>query len=86
MVNSGEGHVLIIGIILTLVYTGWLACQLLTNPARFQTLLAMTATEVVFGRIACMAFGYSMGISHSGVVLIAMLLETILVLVFYPLL
>ena len=85
MVSSPEGHVLIVGIAMALLYFLWLSLELFTNPGGFQTLLGMTATEVVFGRIACMGFGYSMEIGHSRVILISMLLETILVLVFYPL-
>lgn len=83
--GSAEGHVLIVGISLTLLYVLWLAIQLVRNPAGFQTLLGMTATEIVFGRIACMGIGYSMEMSHVRVIIISMFLETLLVLVFYPL-
>jgi uncharacterized membrane protein len=85
MVGSPEGHVLTIGIAMTLLYILWLAFQLFINPDDFQILLGMTASEVVFGRIACMGIGYSMDISHARVILISIVLETILVLVFYPL-
>lgn len=85
LMTSAEGHVLIVGILLTLLYIVWLTFHLIINPDLFQILLGMTATEVVFGRIACMAFGYSMNLIHSHVILLCMLLETILVLVFYPL-
>lgn len=82
---SSEGHILMAGIILLMLYIFWLALQLIRNPADFHVLLGMTAAEVVFGRIACMGIGYSMDISPARVVLISMVLETILVLVFYPL-
>jgi uncharacterized membrane protein len=85
LMTSAEGHVLFMGLGLTLVYILWLAFELFTNPDSFQTLLGMTAVEVVFGRIGCMGFGYSMGVSQIRVIIISMLLETILVLVFYPL-
>ena len=85
MIGSSEGHVLITGIALTLLHFLWLAFVLFTHPGQFQTLLGMTATEVVFGRIACMAFGYSMGMPQSQIILVSILLETILVLIFYPL-
>jgi uncharacterized membrane protein len=85
MTSSSEGHILTLGIGMTFLYILWLAFQLFFNPADFQILLGMTAAEVVFGRIACMGIGYSMEIGHARVVLISMLLETILVLVFYPL-
>ena len=83
--TSAEGRVLIAGISLALLYILWLCGQLITAPDTFQGLLGMTATEVVFGRVACMAFGYSMGLSHTQVLLISMFLETLLVLIFYPL-
>lgn len=85
MFASREGHVLIAGIAGALLYTLWLAIQLVLSIDTFQTLIGMTATEVVFGRIACMAFGFSMGLGMIEVILISMALETILVLLFYPL-
>lgn len=85
VLNSSEGHVLIAGIALAFLYTLWLGIQLVRSGEEFQSLIGMTATEVVFGRVACMAFGYSLGMSHLAVILISIILETILVLVFYPL-
>lgn len=82
---SSEGHVLIAGLALASLYALWLSIQLVTSADDFQTLIGMTATEVVFGRVACMAFGYTLGLSYLAVILISMFLETILVLVFYPL-
>jgi uncharacterized membrane protein len=82
---SPEGHVLIAGLALASLYALWLSIQLLASTDDFQALIGMTATEVVFGRIACMAFGYTLGLSYLAVILISIVLETILVLVFYPL-
>lgn len=45
----------------------------------------MTATGIMFGRAACMAFGYPLGLGHATVISICIIIETILVLVFYPL-
>lgn len=83
--NSEEGHVLIVGISLTFLYVLWLAIQLVRNPSDFQTLLGMTTAEIIFGRIACMGIGYSVNMSHLRVISICMFLETLLVLIFYPL-
>ena len=83
--NSPEGHVLIAGITLLLIYILWLSFQLLGDSADFHILIGMTAAEVVFGRIVCMGIGFSADLSPTRVVLISMLLETILVLIFYPL-
>jgi uncharacterized membrane protein len=45
----------------------------------------MTATELLFGRAAAMAFGYTLGLGHRTVIPICIIMETILVLIFYPL-
>ena len=85
VLTSSEGHLLLAGIAGAFIYSIWLGVQLVVSPAGFQTLIGLTATEVVFGRIACMAFGYSLGMGSVEVILLCMVLETILVLVFYPL-
>ncbi|MEN8126517.1 MAG: small multi-drug export protein [Planctomycetota bacterium] len=85
VLTSSEGHVLLAGIAGAFIYSVWLGFQLVISPSDFQALIGMTATEVVFGRIACMAFGYSLGLGNVEVILICMVLETILVLIFYPL-
>lgn len=45
----------------------------------------MTATNIIFGRAAGISVGYTMGLDHIVVVTVNMLIETILVLLFYPL-
>lgn len=85
VLTSSEGHVLMLGSILAFGYAAFMGYQLTVSVERFQGLLGMTAAEIVFGRITCMAMGYSMDFGHTVVVLISMLLETILVLIFYPL-
>lgn len=73
------------GISLALSYLVWLGGELLLRPQAFQGYLGITATEIVFGRVASMAFGYSLGLGHVPVILLCMVVETILVLLFYPL-
>ncbi len=85
VLSSSEGHVLLVGLTMALGYLIWLGMELLLSPEDFQGLLGMTATEVVFGRVACMAFGYSLGLGHLPVILLCMAVETILVFIFYPL-
>jgi uncharacterized membrane protein len=51
-----------------------------------QLLAAMTATNLVFGRVTAMSLGYATGLDLFAVVVANVLIETILVLVFYPLL
>jgi uncharacterized membrane protein len=80
-----EGRLLLAGVAMAFVFTSWLAFKLLFSPDEFQVLIGMTATEIMFGRAAAMAFGYSLGLEHTLVIPICMILETILVLLFYPL-
>jgi len=67
------------------IFASWLAIKMLTSPEESQVFIGMTATEIMFGRAAAMAFGYSLGLEHTLVIPICMIIETILVLLFYPL-
>lgn len=86
VLSSPEGRLLITGIMGAFLYFIWMGFQLILSPVEFQALVGLTATEVVFGRIACMAFGYSLNLNPITIILVCMILETILVLIFYPLL
>lgn len=80
-----EGRLLLAAVVLAFGYTIWLGVMLLQSPAQSQMLIGMTATTLVFGRAAGLAYGYSIALSHTRVVLITMVVETLHVLVFYPL-
>ncbi len=85
LLTTSEGRVLLIGVGLALAYTAWLAVKLLVSPERSQVLIGITATAIIFGRAAGLAFGYSIGMGHGTVITICIIIETIQVLVFYPL-
>ncbi len=85
LLNSPEGRCLLIGVALAFVFTLWLGIKLLLSPEYSQVLIGMTATEIIFGRAAGIVFGYSMGLGYSTVIPICIIIETILVLIFYPL-
>jgi len=85
LMASSEGRLLLAGAALAFIFTLWLGVKLLLSPEESQVLIGMTATEVLFGRAAGLAFGYSLGLEHSTVIPICMIIETILVLIFYPL-
>jgi uncharacterized membrane protein len=57
----------------------------LWSASRSQILFAMTATHLVSGRAAGIYFGYTTGLGHGLVIPINMIIETLLVLLFYPL-
>lgn len=85
LLTSPEGRVLLAGVALAFGYTVWLVVKVLLAPEESQFLIGMTATTLVFGRAAGLAFGYNMGLSHKTVIPIAMIVETFHVLAFYPL-
>lgn len=85
LLTNSEGRLLLIGVALAFIYTFWLGVKLLFSPDESQVLIGITATEIMFGRATAMAFGYSMGLGHNMVISICIIIETILVLIFYPL-
>lgn len=85
LLSSPEGCILLIGVALALIYTLWLGIKFIFSPDQAQVLIAMTATAIMFGRAAGMAFGYTVLLGHSIVIPVSMIIETILVLIFYPL-
>jgi uncharacterized membrane protein len=85
LLASPEGRLLLAGIALAFIYSFWLGIKLLFSPDESQIFIGMTATEIIFGRAASMHFGYSVGLGHGTVIPICMIIETFLVLIFYPL-
>ncbi len=76
---------LLTGIGLSLAAVTSLAVTAVGSPAYSQLLAAVTATNLVFGRAAAISLGYAVGLDDVTVVLVNLLIETLLVLVFYPL-
>ena len=85
LLTSSEGRVLLLGVALAFAYILWLGVKLLVSPDEFQILTGMTAVDIMFGRAAAMAFGYTLNLGHAKVIPICMIIETILVLIVYPL-
>lgn len=85
LLTSSEGRLLLIGAILAIIYIFWLGTKLLFSPEESQLLIGITATGLLFGRATAMAFGYTLGMGHHTVIPICIIIETILVLIFYPL-
>jgi uncharacterized membrane protein len=85
LLTNPEGRLLLAGIAIAFLYTLWLAVRLLMFPEESQVLVGMTATQLLFGRAAGMAFGYSLGLENSMVIPICMVIETIMVLILFPL-
>jgi uncharacterized membrane protein len=85
LLRQPEGLVLLTGMGLLLAAVTALAVIAVWSPGYSQLLAAVTATNLVFGRAAAISLGYAMGLDDGTVVLVNLLIETILVLVFYPL-
>ncbi len=85
LLNSAEGRLLLVGVALAFIYILWLGITLLLSPDQFHAFLGTTTTELVFGRAAGMAIGYSLGLRNREVIPICAVIETVSVLVFYPL-
>ncbi len=85
LLHSPEGRLLLVGVVLALGYTFWLGIMVLISPQDSQILVGITATQIMFGRAASMAFGYSLGMGNRIVIPVCIAIETILVLIFYPL-
>ncbi|MHC4106001.1 MAG: small multi-drug export protein [Planctomycetota bacterium] len=85
LLTSPEGRILLIGVALAFIYTLLLGIQLIKSPEQSQILIVMTAFDIMFGRAAAMIFGYSQELGHATVITVCIIIETILVLLFYPL-
>ncbi|MBN2589293.1 MAG: small multi-drug export protein [Sedimentisphaerales bacterium] len=85
LLTTSEGKIFLAGIVFALLYTVWLGAAFIFDPVNVQNLVGVTGLEILFGRAASMAYGYSFGIKHSTIILVCMVIETILVLLFYPL-
>ena len=85
LLSSSEGCIFLIGVALALIYTLWLGMKFISSPEQAQDLIGMTATGIMFGRAAGMAFGYTILLGHRIVIPVSMIIETIMVLIFYPL-
>jgi len=83
--HSPEGRILLVGLLLTAVYLASLAFVWATWPEYAPVLGAMTALNVVVGRAGGMSFGYAVGLGHPVVIPTNIIVESIQVLVLYPL-
>ncbi|MCG6896991.1 MAG: small multi-drug export protein [Thiocapsa sp.] len=86
MLRTPEGMVLVAGLALSLALVATLAMSAMWSVGYARLLAAVIATNLVFGRVTAMSLGYAAGLDDVTVVLANLLVETILVLAFYPLL
>ncbi len=80
-----EGRILQIGLIMTLLFITVLGLGYLRFPEKAHIFFGMSATNILFGRAAGISFGYSFDLGNVLVIITNIIIETILVLIFYPL-
>ncbi len=85
LLATQEGHILEIGLIMVLLFITALGVGYLRFPEKAHIFTGMSATNILFGRAAGISFGYSFELSNVMVICTNIIIETILVLIFYPL-
>ncbi len=85
LLGNSEGRLLLVGVGLAFIYALWLGIRVAFYPEGSQELVGITTAAIIVGRAGGMAFGYSMGLGNWTVISISMIIETILVLIVYPL-
>jgi uncharacterized membrane protein len=85
LLQSVEARILALGLGLTLATLAALGIGWLVEPDLTAVFAAMTGLNLTVGRAAGMSFGYASGLSHPVVISSNVLVETIQVLVVYPL-
>jgi len=83
--NHTEGKILRIGLGLFGILFGMLLLSTLFFPHLLQTLLSMTATNIIFGRMAGLSIGIAAQMDTALLILFNFLIESTMVLLLYPL-
>jgi len=85
LLQTVEGRILLAGLFLSLLALAAFSACWVWYPERTLIYGAMAGLNLTIGRAAGMSFGYASGLDHAQVVPLNMLIETIQVLVVYPL-
>ncbi|MGA0028202.1 MAG: small multi-drug export protein [Steroidobacteraceae bacterium] len=85
LLATAEGRILLAGLAGTLLLAVGIGLAWLVAPERAFTYIVMAGLNLSIGRAAGMSFGYASGLGHSQVIPINMLIETVQVIVVYPL-
>jgi len=80
-----EGQILLLGLVLLGSYVILVLLCALFYPNYFQSLLSITATNVIFGRMAGLSIGVASQIDTTFLILFNFFIESIMVLILYPL-
>ena len=85
LLATPEGRILLFGLLGVLLLAIGIGLTWLMAPEQAFTYIVMAGLNLSIGRAAGMSFGYASGLGHSQVIPINMLIETVQVIVVYPL-
>ncbi len=85
LLDSTEARVLACGVGLALLTVVMICVGWLLDPGATAVFAAMTGLNLTVGRAAGMSFGYANGLDHAAVISSNVIVETIQVLIVYPL-
>jgi len=83
--RHNSGRILVSGLILFGLFLLLLLLSAFFSPHVLQTLLSITATNIIFGRMAGLSIGISSQMDTASLVLFNFLIESIMLLLLYPL-
>ncbi|MFZ9126694.1 MAG: small multi-drug export protein [Steroidobacteraceae bacterium] len=85
LLATPEGRILLFGLLGVLLLAIGIGLAWLVAPEQAFTYIVMAGLNLSIGRAAGMSFGYASGLGHEQVIPINMLIETVQVIVVYPL-
>lgn len=83
--KHSEGKILAFGLFLLVTFLILLAISAYYRPDRFNVLLSMTASNIIFGRMAGLSIGISSQMDTALLIAFNLFIESIMVLILYPL-
>ena len=85
ILKTTEGKILSVGILMAVVWLVYLLFSWIAMPQSYQSIAAISIANVIFGRATGISLGYAANYSDAVVIFINIYIETMLVLVCYPL-
>ncbi|UFH59026.1 small multi-drug export protein [Sulfurovum mangrovi] len=83
--KHAEGKILAFGLLLLAIFLLLLTVSAYFWPDRFNVLLSMTASNIIFGRMAGLSIGISSQMDTTLLIAFNLFIESIMVLILYPL-
>ena len=84
LIKTAEGHILLLGIAIAILGLATMGAIAIESPQTFRMIGAMSISNIVLGRAVALSIGYAGGYGHLLVILVNIWVETVLVLLFYP--